>query len=116
MQEPQIVHMRSRSQSEGRWSFEPVVVAATRLQRFRGLRPRSAGRGLMLRGTSVHGFGMREALMVVFLDPGGMVLGVERLLPGSLVRYGGATWVLELPPDSPIPQPGTTLEILRRSP
>ena len=56
---------------DGIWCFAPVRVAVTFFERMRGLRPRSEGRGLLLRTRSVHGLGMTEALQLVFLDPGG---------------------------------------------
>jgi uncharacterized membrane protein (UPF0127 family) len=116
VQEPQIVQVQSRNQSPGNeWLFEFVILAATRSQRLRGLRPRSRGRAMVLRSNSVHGFGMKESLVVIFLGPSGKVLGVAPLPPRSVVRHKAAFWVLELPPGSPIPEPGTVLEVGRRS-
>jgi uncharacterized protein len=54
---------------------------------------------LLLRCRSVHTFGMRFALRVVFLDRGGRVVGVrERVPPGRVVGCRRAYAVLELRP------------------
>jgi uncharacterized membrane protein (UPF0127 family) len=57
------------------------------------------GSGLLLpRCASVHTFGMRFALDLVFLDREGRVLGVRRAVaPRRLAGQRGAAAVLELP-------------------
>ena len=70
-----------------------------RLLGLAGLRRERAGAGLLLPGcASVHTFGMRFDLDLVFLDEGGRplatVLGVP---PRRLASYRGAAAVLELP-------------------
>ncbi len=79
-----------------------VPVATTRLSRLLGLAllPRDrAGPGLLLpRCRSVHTFGMRFALDVIFLDREGRVIELRRgVLPGRVIRCRGAMAVLELP-------------------
>jgi uncharacterized membrane protein (UPF0127 family) len=61
-----------------------------------------AGPGLLLpRSRSVHTFGMRFPLDIVFLDGEGKVVELRRAVPpGRVLRCGGARQVLELP--SPI--------------
>jgi uncharacterized membrane protein (UPF0127 family) len=63
------------------------------------LRRERAGAGLLIEGcSSVHSFGMRFALDLVFLGDGGTVLRVERAVPPYRVRScAGASAVLELP-------------------
>jgi uncharacterized membrane protein (UPF0127 family) len=63
------------------------------------LRSERAGAGLLIEGrSSVHSFGMRFALDLVFLGDGGTVLRVERAVPPYRVRScAGARAVLELP-------------------
>jgi uncharacterized membrane protein (UPF0127 family) len=58
-----------------------------------------AGPGLLIPGcSSVHTFGMRFALDLVFLGGSGEVLAVRRAVPpGRFVRCRGAESVLELP-------------------
>jgi trehalose synthase len=58
-----------------------------------------AGAGLLIpRCNSVHTFGMRFALDLVFLDGGGTVLAVRRgLRPRRVAAHRGAAAVLELP-------------------
>lgn len=88
----------------------PVGVAVTFRERLRGLRPAPPGRGLLLRGASVHGRGMIEPLTAVFLDAFGTVLAVRCLQPGGLVRHPAAAWTLELPVSIPPPSVGARLE------
>jgi uncharacterized membrane protein (UPF0127 family) len=79
-----------------------VPVAVTFPSRLLGLavlRPGRAGAGLLIpRCRSVHTFGMRFALRVVFLDGDLAPLSVrETVPPRRIVRDPGATAVLELP-------------------
>ena len=83
-----------------------VAVAEGHLGRLLGLAllPRArAGAGLLLPGCrSVHTFGMRFAIDVVFLDAGGRVLRRERAVPARrLVADRRARAVLELPTEGP---------------
>lgn len=79
-----------------------VPVATTRRARLLGLAllPRErAGPGLLLpRCRSVHTFGMRFDLDLVFLDGAGKVVGLRRSVrPGRVARCVEAEAVLELP-------------------
>ena len=79
-----------------------VPVATTRLSRLLGLAllpRRRAGAGLLIpRCRSVHTFGMRFPLDLLFLDLEGQVIELRRAVPPSrLVRCPGAMAVLELP-------------------
>lgn len=79
-----------------------VPVAKTGLSRLLGLAflPRErAGAGLLMPGCrSVHTFGMRFDLDLVFLDREGRVLEIRRSVPARrMVRCPAATSVLELP-------------------
>ena len=79
-----------------------VPVAETALSRLLGLalvRRELAGAGLLIpRCRSVHTFGMRFALDLVFLDAAGRAVELRRELPpGRFVRCPGAMAVLELP-------------------
>jgi uncharacterized membrane protein (UPF0127 family) len=79
-----------------------IPVAETRISRLLGLslltRER-AGPGLLIpRCRSVHTFGMRFALDLIFLDEAGGVLELHRgVPPGRFIRCPGAMAVLELP-------------------
>jgi hypothetical protein len=78
----------------------PVAVTyPSRLLGLAGLRPGRAGAGLLIpRCRSVHTFGMRFALRVVFLDGDLAPVSVrEAVPPRRIVRDPGATAVLELP-------------------
>jgi uncharacterized protein len=79
-----------------------VPVATGPLSRLLGLAllPRDrAGAGLLIpRCRSVHTFGMRLRLDLLFLDAGGRVIDLRRgVPPGRFVRCPGAVAVLELP-------------------
>lgn len=78
----------------------PVAIGRrARLLGLAGLAPAQAGPGLLLpRCASVHTFGMRFALDLVFLDGGGAVLAVRRGVPPRRLAWRrGAEAVLELP-------------------
>jgi hypothetical protein len=79
-----------------------VLVATTAVSRLLGLAlldRGEAGGGLLIpRCRSVHTFGMRFALDVVFLDAAGRVVEARmRLPPRRIVRCRRAAAVLELP-------------------
>ncbi len=73
--------------------FRPRFVGLAHLDRA------DAGPGLLLpRCSSVHTFGMRFALDIYFLGPGGEVLAVRRAVPPRrVVGHRGASAVLEIP-------------------
>ena len=95
----------------GGWRSGPLLVAQSRAQRWRGLRPRPGGRGLVLAARSVHGLGMAEPLGVVSLDAIGRVRRTARLLPGRLFWDLGARWVIEVPIGRGLPQAGALLAL-----
>lgn len=79
-----------------------VPIATAPLVRLLGLAHldrEQAGQGLLIpRCASVHTFGMRFPLDLVFLDTGGEVLAVERAVPPRRLRtHRRAFAVLELP-------------------
>jgi uncharacterized membrane protein (UPF0127 family) len=79
-----------------------VPVATTGLSRLLGLTflPRArAGAGLLIPGCrSVHTFGMRFDLDLLFLDREGCVLDIRRSVPArGMARCPAAESVLELP-------------------
>ena len=79
-----------------------VPIAASLLSRLLGLAMldrESAGRGLLIpRCRSVHTFGMRFPLDLVFLDGGDRVVELHRgVPPGRFIRCPAAMAVLELP-------------------
>lgn len=77
-----------------------VQVARSFVERARGLlgRPEpSPGCGLLLLNVNtVHGFGMRHALDLLFLDRRGIIVGFKTLAPAAVARCGHAQHVLEL--------------------
>ena len=91
------------------WSSPIVHVANTFRQRFTGLRPYSSGQGILIPGRSVHGFGMKEPLLIVGLDDESRVVDLRVLFPGRLAVFRGARHVLELPIDREAPRRGAVL-------
>ena len=77
-----------------------VRIAQDFLGKARGLlgRPLPApGCGLLLPGvTTVHGFGMRHCIDLLFLDGQGVIVRVASLGPASIIRCRGARHVLEM--------------------
>lgn len=94
------------------WRREGVLAVYSRRLRRRGLRPRACGRAILMCGSSVHGFGMRESLGVAAIRGDGRVVSVAVLRPGRVLSFPGSTWILELPPGEPLPAPGVQLELL----
>jgi uncharacterized protein len=100
--------LRFRDLERRRFLTSEVPVATTRLSRLLGLalmaRER-AGPGLLIpRCRSVHTFGMRFPLDLIFLDDEGRVIEVRRgVPPGRVVRCPAATTVFERPSPSTRP-------------
>jgi uncharacterized membrane protein (UPF0127 family) len=79
-----------------------VPIAATRRSRLLGLAllaRHRAGEGLLIpHRRSVHTFGMRFRLDLIFLEADGRVLTLRRAVPpGRIARCRAASAVLELP-------------------
>lgn len=93
------------------WRSPPMRIADTLWCRWKGLRPESNGMGLILRGRSVHGWGMREPLGVLALDANGVVVGRATLRPRRFLRLPGGVWMVELPSCWPLPVVGTEITL-----
>jgi hypothetical protein len=52
---------------------------------------------------------MRHVLGVVGLGEGFVVVEARTVQPLRVVLMGSARWILELPPDRPLPEVGVTL-------
>ena len=91
------------------WSSPPVWIAQTFRQRWKGLRPKSAGHGMLIKGGAVHGFGMREPLLAIGLDDWRRVVGLRILHPRRAIRIRRAEEILELPVGALPPQQGAVL-------
>lgn len=97
----------------GSWRSPPVVVASSFADRLLGVRRRETD-GLLIRSSSVHGYGIREPLRIVHLDIEGVVVHQDILMAGRRTPARGA-WILELPIRSPGPETGTRLVVLPSS-
>ncbi len=80
---------------EPRGTLLCVEVPTSRRERARGLRGRWPGPMLFERARSVHTFGMREAILVAFLDRHHRVIRVETVPPRRVVSCLRARHVLE---------------------
>jgi uncharacterized protein len=98
-----------------------LALADTLLARLKGLLGRSAlpaGEGLWIKPcNSVHTFGMKFPIDVVFLDQGKRVVGVAKALrPNRISRiYSAAKSVIELPAgtiDASDTVPGNQLKVI----
>ena len=67
---------------------------------------------MLLRGSSVHSFGMHESLWIVALDESASVTSVRLLQPGRVVWMQGASWLLELPASMSPPGIGSHLQAI----
>jgi hypothetical protein len=92
------------------WRSPPVSVASSFADRLFGIR-REGTDGLLIRCSSVHGFGIRDPLRVVHLDGDGTVVHQDILVTGrrSIAR---GVWTLELPIGVRGPATGARLVVL----
>ena len=67
----------------------------------------------MIDGRSVHGFGMKEPLLVVGLDAQRGVVGFRTMPPCRVVCFARAVQILELPAGQPPPAQGAVLSWVR---
>lgn|GEM_PF-3009019 len=95
--------------ADGSWVSPPLALAAGMRTRLAGLRPWSAGSGLLMAGGAAHGCGMVEPLTVTALDAAGHVLAVLPLPPRRLVRVPGAAMLVETAATHPAPPLGAVL-------
>lgn len=91
------------------WASGPVLIARTFRERMKGLIPATAGHGMLIRGRSVHGLGMREPLLAIGLDRERRVVGVRTLLPRHVVLIRSARHIMELPIGTLPPPRGVVL-------
>lgn len=92
------------------WSSPPLLVARSRVQRWRGLRRRRHG-GLVLAGSRVHGRRMREPLRLIGVSSVGEVRTCVVLLPGTFRHLDGSAYIIEVPLAARAPAIGTVLTL-----
>lgn len=91
------------------WESGPVLMTHSFVERFIGLRASDGDHGMLIRGRSVHGFGMREPLLAIGLDGGRRVVGFRVLFPHRVVWIRRAKEILELPVGRQPPPVGAVL-------
>jgi hypothetical protein len=97
-----MVGIKLLNQTKGSVLAERLRIADSFFSRLRGLLGTDGlptGGALLIRPcNSIHMFGMRYAIDVVFADQAGRVLKtVAGLAPGRLAKCPGSAWVVELP-------------------
>lgn len=92
------------------WAARGIRRARSFRERWRGIKP-MPGSGLLLETRSVHGFGLTAPVRAVAITPGMRVLAVRWLLPGRILFFPTARFVLELPAWQSPPIVGSTLVI-----
>jgi uncharacterized membrane protein (UPF0127 family) len=98
------------------WESGPVLVAHTFADRLKGLRHSSDDYGMLIKGPSVHGFGMKEPLLVIGLGERSTVVGYRTLFPRRVVWIRRAVEILELPVGLQPPSAGAVLTWERGGP
>lgn len=98
------------------WESGPVLAAHSFRDRLVGLHASSSGFGMLIRGRSVHGFGMREPLLAIGLDAGRRVVGFRILRPHRVIWFQEVRAILELSVGSQPPPAGAVLTWERGGP
>lgn len=91
--------------------FGPVAAshASTYIERLQGLRAITSLPALLIDASSVHTFGMDEAIAVIGLDREMRVIATRIVAPNRVVWLRGASRILEIPDDISIPPVGLQL-------
>jgi hypothetical protein len=97
---------------DGTWFSGPLLAARSRRARLHGIRAVPPGWGVLLQTRSVHGFGLRNPLIVVGLDRHGRVCLIRDLAPRKIVTMAAVTWIAELPTGAVPPSLEARLELL----
>lgn len=79
--------------------------------RFFGLRRLHPGASLLIRRSSVHGWGMKRPFRAIALDADLVVVARVAVEPGKVVRFPGCAAVVELPIQVTPPPMGAKLEV-----
>lgn len=95
------------------WTSQPVFAARSFLEKWRGVKALPGGSWLLMPAKSVHGFGLKETLLVAAIDGDMRVSDVRVLDPGRVLFFPRARLVLELPIDETAPPVGSVLELHR---
>ena len=99
--------------STGDWEIDTVFVPRGFFERWRGLRGADSGTAMLIRGRSVHGFGLSQPFVAVGIDKRRSVGRLEVVSPGSISVMALARWILELPVGSALPRVGDVIEVSR---
>lgn len=93
------------------WPAQQAFLATSFLERWRGTKPLPEGASLLLRTSSVHGFGLRDPLLLVAIDERMEVSAVEKLEPGAIAWFWRARFIIEMPVSTRPPTLGARLEV-----
>lgn len=108
---PTVARVDSISLIADGWAARRIRLARSFRERWRGIEL-VPGSGLLLETRSVHGFGMRVPVRAVAITPGMRVSAVRWLLPGRVLFFPRARFVLELPAWQSPPPVGSILVIV----
>jgi hypothetical protein len=97
----------------GATRYGPISEAHTFWQRWRGLKDLPAGASVLIRTSSVHGFGVGTPFQAVGLTARFQVRAAQVVKPGRIAKFPGCRYVLELPLGAEAPAPGVMLELRR---
>ena len=79
--------------------------------RFHGLRKLEPGSSILIRTSSVHGFGFRRPFHAVGLDDQLTVVSHTIVQPWRVARFPGCVYVMEMPIETTPPPVGARLEM-----
>ncbi|MBW3667322.1 MAG: hypothetical protein KY394_06985 [Actinobacteria bacterium] len=95
------------------WAAGRVFAARSFLDRWRGVKRLPDGSRLLLAARWVHGFGLRDPLVVAAIDAEMKVAEVRILRRGRLLSFPQARFLLEMPTGATPPPVGSVLEMRR---
>jgi len=99
--------------STGCWSSGPLRVLTTRRDRRLGLTPSPGPFGALIRGRSIHTFGMTAPIGVIALDAKGVVRRARIVPPSRAFFAPRARWIVETPGGA-VPEVGETAVVACR--
>lgn len=91
----------------GSWSADGLVVAESFFERLRGVKLSTAVSGVVIRRSAVHTMGVSSAIETVAVDREGTVIGVRSLAPNRFAWFRGASYLVELPGGTEVPEVGS---------
>lgn len=95
----------------GSWTVDGLVLAESFFERFRGAKLSAAARGVVLQRSAVHTVGMSHEIETVAVDMQGRVMEVRTLAPNRFAWFRGASYLVELPAGTEVPEVGSRVDV-----